>query len=283
MERERIMPDVTGFMKSRVILTAAELDFFTLLDRKPATAEELARTIQVDLRAATRVLDCLIAFDFLKKDGGLYSNTEKGAFFSSLNPETLLPMIHHMNDVWENWSNLTDVVRAGTNRRLKRGNSFNGKKMKAFIGAMHAGGLKLSQAVAAEYNVSRFTRLLDVGGASGTYTMAFLGKNPRLRAVIFDLKDVIPLSQERIRNEGLSDRVEFVAGDFYIDELPGGCDLALLSAIIHQNSTKENLALYHKIYRALEPGGTILIRDHIMNESRTDTKMDGLVEARKPL
>lgn len=270
MERDRIMPDVTGFMKSRVILTAAELDFFTVLDRKPATAEEMARIVQVDLRAATRVLDCLVALGFMEKERGLYSNTDKGAFLSSKHPETLLPMILHMNDIWQNWSNLTDAVRAGTNQRLKPGVTFSGETLKAFVGAMHAGGRRLSQEIAAEYDVSRFTRLLDVGGASGTYTMAFLGKNPRLRAVIFDLNDVIPLSQERIRSEGLVDRVEFVAGDFYTDELPRGCDLVLLSAIIHQNSAEENLALYRKIYCALEPGGTILIRDHIMNESRTE-------------
>jgi len=60
-----------------------------------------------------------------------------------------------------------------------------------------------------------------------------------------------------------------VAGDFYKDVLPQGCDLALLSAIIHQSSPQENLSLYRKIYQALEPGGAVLIRDHIMNESRT--------------
>ena len=91
-----------------------------------------------------------------------------------------------------------------------------------------------------------------------------------MKAIIFDLKEVIPLAQERLQEEGLLDRVEFAAGDFYQDELPTGCDLALLSAIIHQNSIEENVNLFLKIHRALEPGGVILIRDHIMDESRTN-------------
>ena len=62
--------------------------------------------------------------------------------------------------------------------------------------------------------------------------------------------------------------MKLVAGDFYLDELPTGCDLALLSAIIHQNSPQENLDLYGKIHRALLPGGVLLIRDHIMDEAR---------------
>jgi SAM-dependent methyltransferase len=270
MTVENIMPDVKGFMKSRVILTAAELDLFTMLDRQPSTARELADTEGIDPRATTRVLDCLVALDFLKKKGDTYSVTEKGARLSSRHPETLLPMVCHMNDIWKNWSTLTDTVRAGVNRRLKPGTSFSDEEMKAFIGAMHSGGLRLSQSIADAYDTGRFNRLLDIGGASGTYTMAFLRNNPRLRAVIFDLKDVVPLSRERIRGAGFSERVDFAIGDFYKDELPGGCDLALLSAIIHQNSASENLALYRKVYRALEPGGVLLIRDHIMDESRTE-------------
>jgi len=108
-----------------------------------------------------------------------------------------------------------------------------------------------------------------MGGGSGTYTIAFLERNPNMTAVIFDLPDVISLAVERLKDEGFLERVTLVAGDFYKDELPAGCDLALLSAIIHQNSPQENLALYKKIYRALAPGGMLLIRDHVMDESRT--------------
>ncbi|MBW2071223.1 MAG: methyltransferase domain-containing protein, partial [Deltaproteobacteria bacterium] len=104
---------------------------------------------------------------------------------------------------------------------------------------------------------------MDVGGATGTYTIAFLQKNPEMTAVLFDLPEVIPMAKDRLAKEKLLPRVELVAGDFYEDELPSGCDLALLSAIIHQNSPKQNLELYRKVHRALLPGGRILIRDHV--------------------
>jgi SAM-dependent methyltransferase len=135
---------------------------------------------------------------------------------------------------------------------------------------MHAIGRILSKEIADSYDADRFDCLLDIGGASGTYTMAFLSKNPRMKAVLYDLKEVIPLAKKRLESEGFLHRVTFVAGDFYKDELPEGCDLALLSAIIHQNSTEENIELYKKIFIVLRPGGTLLIRDHIMDESRTN-------------
>jgi SAM-dependent methyltransferase len=97
-----------------------------------------------------------------------------------------------------------------------------------------------------------------------------------MTAVLFDLPPVIEIARERIQAEGLTERVLLVSGDFSKDTLPGGCDLALLSAIIHQNSPEENLALFRKIHEALEPGGTLLIRDFVMDSTRTMPKEGAL-------
>jgi ubiquinone/menaquinone biosynthesis C-methylase UbiE len=265
-----IFIEYAGWMKARIILTAAELDMFTLLDEKPLASEELARLLKADARAVTRILDCLVIFELLEKAGGRYTMSGKGAFFSSRHPESVLPMLLHMNNMWDNWSLLTETVQGRKNPGLKSVIDAKDEAVtKAFIGAMHVIGKGLSQEIAASYNADNFKQLLDIGGGSGTYTIAFLEQNKNMAAVIFDLPDVISLAAERLNAEGYRERVTLMAGDFYKDELPRECDLALLSAIIHQNSTQENLALYRKIYQALEPRGAVLIRDHIMDESRT--------------
>ncbi len=267
-----VIAEARGFMKSRVILTAAELDFFTRLDEKPCSALELAREKGLDARAATRVLDCLVTFGLLEKQDSVYKPTENGAFYSSLHPQTVLPMILHMNRLWDTWSNLTEVVKQGGHPEHEpgiQGIQMDDEGWKSFIGAMHVAGRELALTIANDYDPGRFKRLLDIGGASGTYTIAFLLRNPAMTAVLFDLGNVVPMARERLLKEGIANRVELVAGNFYEDELPKGCDLALLSAIIHQNSPARNLELYTKILSALEPGGTLLIRDHIMDESRT--------------
>jgi SAM-dependent methyltransferase len=263
-----LLDDVRCFLKSRVILTAAELDVFTYLEEASGGAAELADKFGTDLRATTRLLDCLITFDLLTKENGRYRLTKAGSFLSSRHPESVRPMVIHLNHIWRNWSQLTECVKTGTNVVSELINEWDGKNQQAFIGAMHVAGSKLARELAEAYDLTPYRKLLDIGGASGTYTIAFLKKNPEMTAVLFDLEPVIPMARERLAAEGLLERVELIPGDFYRDELPQGNDLSLLSAIIHQNSPHENLELYRKILRALIPGGAVLIRDHIMDESR---------------
>jgi len=267
-EPMELLNDLRHFLKSRVILTAAELDVFTCLEEASGVAAELADKIGTDRRATTRLLDCLITFDLLTKENGRYSLTKAASLLSSRHPESVKPMVMHLNHIWRNWSQLTECVKTGTNPISKLVNEWDGEDLQAFIGAMHVVGRELAKEIAEAYDLSLHRKLLDIGGASGTYSIAFLKKNPTMTAVLFDLEPVMLMAQERLAAEGLFERVELMAGDFYRDEFPQGADLALLSAIIHQNSPQENLELYRKIWRALVPGGAVLIRDHIMDESR---------------
>lgn len=272
-----IIDDVRNFMKSRVILTAAELDFFSKLDGNFVSAKELAEMLGLDERATTRLLDCLVTYDLLEKENNHYRTTEKGAYLSSKNRESVLPMIKHMNAIWNNWSHLTEIIKTGAPFNLRSVVDSESKEDRnAFIGAMHVAAKQISTKIADDYDLSSFNKLLDIGGGSGAYTIAFLKKNPQLNAVIFDLEGVIPIAKEKISENNFLDRVDFVVGDFYVDDLPTGCDIALLSAIIHQNSPQQNVELYRKIYHALDPGGTLIIRDHIMDESRTDPSAGAL-------
>jgi SAM-dependent methyltransferase len=263
----QIMKEI-HFWTSRIILTAAELDIFTLLDEGPTTSSSLSRRINSDVRATDRLLNSLVALDFLEKQEDTFSLSAKGRFLSSRHPQTILPSILHFSGLWQSWSQLTSVVKTGEPAK-RAGTEMDLTHRKAFIGAMDVAGRKLSIQLAETFDASRFKRFLDIGGASGTYTIAFLRKNPQMTAVLFDLPPVIPIARERMEAEKLTDRVVLTAGDYNKDAIPSGCDLALLSAIIHQNSPAENHNLFAKILAVLDPGGVLLIRDFIMDSSRT--------------
>ena len=269
MNPEELHIVLRSFQTSRVILTAVELDLFTELDDSPKDSEQVARALGTDPRATTRVLDVLVTFGLLSKNDGSYEITPVAAPLSSRHPESIRPIVLHMNRTWDTWSRLTEAVRLGKNPGSKSAAEMGGNVLKSFIGGMHVVGRRLSKEIASVYDAGRFRRMLDIGGGSGTYTIAFLETYPELQAVLFDLPDVVNMARERLDEAGLLDRVALVEGSFYKDELPKGCDMAFLSAIIHQNSPEQNIDLYRKIHRALEPGGVLVIRDHIMDEDRT--------------
>jgi hypothetical protein len=84
------------------------------------------------------------------------------------------------------------------------------------------------------------------------------------------------MAERLMRDAGLAGRVRLVAGDYNTDALPGGADLAWVSAIVHQNSREQNRAMFRKVHAALAAGGRILIRDIVMDESRTAPVMGAL-------
>ncbi|MCE5264320.1 MAG: methyltransferase domain-containing protein [Deltaproteobacteria bacterium] len=259
------------FMESRIILSAAELDLFTRLDGTTSTAREISAGLNADPRRLAILLDALAAMGLLSKKGDRYVTPPDAApFLTDKDPHSVLPMVLHAAHLWERWSHLTTIVQGEAPAEAPASAAHDAEELNAFIGAMHAVGMPLARKIVTAVRPGAARNLLDVGGASGTYTIAFLESAPEMRATLFDRPAVIPIARRRLAAAGMADRVTLAAGDFYADELPGGHDLALLSAIIHQNSPAENVALFRKVWRALVPGGRIVIRDHVMGPDRTE-------------
>jgi SAM-dependent methyltransferase len=260
-----------AFQESRVLLTGAELNVFTHLSREALTAGALAARLGADPRALATELDALAAMGVLDKTGETYRTANDAACLSGDAPDSILPMLLHAAALWDRWTGLTRKV-GGTPLSERP----PAAATRAFIEAMHVVSAPQAARLAAEVNVGGARRLLDVGGGPGTYTAAFLRAAPGLEATLFDLPPVVEIARERLSAAGLLDRVTLAAGDFESDELPGGHDLAWLSAIIHQNGPAENDALFGRIFRALAPGGRLVIRDHVMDPGRTRPRAGAL-------
>jgi predicted O-methyltransferase YrrM len=259
------------FQESRVLLTGAELNLFTLLAPEPLGRDEIASKIAADPRALEMLLDALAAQGLLAKNGGKWQTEPSVAPFLVEQAEgSILPMILHAANLWNNWSGLTRKVVP------RRAEASGPEFLAAFIGAMHVVAAPQADLIAAAVGGGGARRLLDVGGASGTYTLAFLRANPGMTATLFDRPAVVEMARKRVGAAGFLPRVTLAGGDFATDPLPPGHDLAFVSAIIHQNSPGENLALYRKIHEALVPGGRLIIRDHVMQPDRTRPRAGAL-------
>ena len=176
-------------------------------------------------------------------------------------------MVLHNATLWERWGQLSRTVGGP-----KAAQNAANKSLRSFIGAMHVIARPLAARIVSIIKPGNARKLLDIGGASGTYTIAFLRQAPQLKATLFDRLPVVEMAREVIASAGMTNRVTLVEGDFYQDPLPSGHDLAFVSAIIHQNTQAENVSLFRKVFDALEPGGRIVVRDHVLNVDRTQPK-----------
>lgn len=270
---EDVLRLARNFMECRILLSGAELNLFTILSRAPLSAPEISGMIGADLRAMTILLDALAAMGLLTKQGQVYLCAPTIApLLSDDDPRSVLPMVLHAAHLWHRWSRLTDVAKGTDDLKGEDPPSRSAHEMRAFIGAMHVVAEPRAREIVAQVDPGSAKTLLDVGGASGTYTIAFLRAAPEMRATLFDRPDVVGMARERLDTAGILDRVALVAGDFDQDEFPSGHDLAFVSAIIHQNSLGENVDLLKKVFRSLIHGGRIVIRDHVMEHDRIHPK-----------
>jgi len=267
---DEVLNIVRAFQPACVLAAAAELDIFTVLHGRSMTAQSLAAEICCDLRATTVLLDALTALGFLTKQANIYSVLPEAAeILTETGTHNVLPAVRHLGNCLRRWSQLTQVTQSGKPAESSPSIRGAAADQADFIGAMHNFSSLIANQIIDELKPLTFSHLLDVGGASGTWTIAFLHAVPQAKATLFDLPEVIPLAQQRIAEAGLSKRVTFVAGDYFEDELPGGADFAWLSGVAHQNSQKQNRALFAKIHTALQTNGVLVLRDVVMDESRT--------------
>ncbi len=267
---ETILSLARNFMESRILLTGAELNLFTLLNSLPLSAKEAASRVGADLRALTILLDGLAAMGLLVKRKDKYQCSPAiSPLLSKDSPGTILPMVLHMAHLWERWSALSKTVQGSGAPERPAGGIRKEDEQQAFIEAMHVVAAPLAPQIVAAVGPGLSSSLLDVGGGSGTYTLAFLQAVPEMKATLFDRPKVVEMARKRLKEARVLNRVTLVSGDFYRDELPPGHDLAFLSAIIHQNSPEQNLNLFVKVFRSLERAGRIVIRDHVMSPDRT--------------
>ena len=269
MNPNAIREFVASFQKSRILLSGFELDIFTTIEESGSTSIQIANTLNLNDHACERLLNGLVSLGFLKKQDQLYFNTEESFTFLSRKGSNYLGGLMHSNHLWNTWSHLTEVVRTGKSAHPAEINDRGDDWLFSFISAMHNRAIKQAPEQLRNIDLSGIRQILDIGGGSGAYSIAFLSLNPEMEATVFDLPNVVPITRQFIEKEGFSDKIKLCTGDYTIDELPCGFDLLFLSAIIHSNSLEVNKDLIRKCYKALNGNGKIIIQDWVMNNDRT--------------
>ena len=269
-----ILDLLEAFRRSKTMFAAVALGVFDALAAGPQPLDVLAAQLGANNDALERLLDACTTLGLLQRSAAGYANSPAAsAYLTHSSPRRLTGYINYSNDVmWKLWAHLEDAVREGTNRWQQAygwdgpifANFFRNEEAKReFLMGMHGFGLISSPHVVAAFDLSRFRRFVDLGGATGHLAIAACERYPKLRAIAFDLPEAVPLAQEVVAASTVADRIEIVAGDFFTDPLPAA-DLFALGRIVHDWSEEKILSLMRRIFNRLPPQGAILIAEKLL-------------------
>jgi acetylserotonin O-methyltransferase len=267
-----------SFRRSKTMFAAVSLGIFDELDAGPRSLDELAQTLDLNPDALERLLDACMTLQLLQRSGDRYGNTVAAStYLCKRSAARVTGYINYSNAIlWKLWGNLEDAIREGTNRWQQtfgwEGPIFSHffrteESMREFLMAMHGYGLMSSPQVVAAFDLTRFRRLVDLGGATGHLAIAACQRYPDLKAVVFDLPEAGPLAREIVGASAVASRIEIASGDFFVDVLPEA-DLFSLGRILHDWTEPKVLTLLARIFERLPSGGAVLIAEKLIAEDR---------------
>ena len=271
-EKAGTLPDrldqmIRGYMPSRCILTALELDIFTAVG-DGGNAEQIGGKIHANARSVGMLLNALVALGLLSKSGDDYKNTAESArFFVQGSKDNHRNGLLHTANIWRRWSTLTTAVRTGTHVPIA--GDATPEWTRNFIAGMQHHAKDRAPLVVKAIGTSGVRRILDLGGGSGAYSIAFARTSPDVRCEILDVPEVVPLTTEYVSKAGVSAQVEVRAGDMLQDDFGSGYDLIMLNAICHMFSEEQNRDIFRRARQALAPNGRLVVQDFILNPDKT--------------
>ncbi len=274
---------LNAFRSSKAMFAAVELGVFDALADSPKQLSVLADELRCSPDGLERLLDACVGLQLLTWDAQGYKNTPAASVYLCKNsPRRLTGYLNYSNNVlWKLWGNLEGAVREGRHRWEQTfgwegpifAHFFRDEWAKReFLMGMHGLGQLSSPPVVAAFDLSRYRRLVDLGGATGHLAIAACQRYPQLQAVVLDLPDTLDLAREIVGGSDVADRVEVVAGDFFSDPLPPA-DLYSLGRILHDWTEEKTLHLLGRVFASLPPGGAVLIAEKLLQPDRTGPRL----------
>lgn len=276
---EHILQIGLGFWASRTLLSAVELGVFTQLAGKPQDLETLRDALGLHSRSAHDFFDALTALGFLQRASGKYSNAPVSDFYLDRNKPSYIGGVLEMASqrLYGHWNRLTEGLRTGKHQNEVEDNQdgaahFDGlyadsTRLKTFLSAMTGVSRGSNMCIAQRFPWKQYKTFVDVGPAQGDLAVQIVRANPHLNGVGFDLPQVKAIFDEYVAQNGLKDRLRFVAGNFFDEPLPKA-DVVTMGHILHDWNLEEKKMLLRKAYDAIPPGGAVVAYDAIIDDDR---------------
>ncbi|MGH7855476.1 MAG: methyltransferase [Candidatus Binatia bacterium] len=273
MTFSRLMGLANGHAEARILQTAVSLGIFEALASVPQEAPAIANKLQLEPKATELLLNALAALNILNKKAQHFSLCEAAKpYLLRSSPQYVGGMIKFEDLSWQSWTKLPEAIRTGRPARPTNMYQEDPSETETFINAMDSlvRARGDTEAVITALDWQNVGELLDVGSGPATYPIALCRKFYNIRATIVDLPVTLKITERYVQGAGMTDRITLIAGDYRKDPIPGHYDSVFLSNIIHAEDSERNQDLMSKLSRNLKPRGSIVVKDHVLDESRAN-------------
>jgi 2-hydroxy-4-(methylsulfanyl)butanoate S-methyltransferase len=263
-----------GFMASKALFAALDFDLFTHLDRGADSVIKLAKTSGVSENRLLTLLTALKSLGLIVEREGRFANAPATAKFLVAGASgDFRDYVRLVNGAfgYESFRHLTAALRGerifpdkGFYEGMIYSADLGGE---AFSSAQHSGSLGPARLMTKRVPLGDRERLLDVGGGSGAYTLAFCAANPQLKATILDFPQTVETAKRYARDARLTDRVAHLAGDAVTTEWPAGHDVVLMSYVWSAVGGEDIAVLARRSFDTLLPGGLVLVHDFMVDDA----------------
>jgi hypothetical protein len=278
---DRILQTALAFWRSKALLSAVELDLFTVLAEGPLSGEQLRQRTGLHPRAVPDFPDALVALGFLEREGcgrhACYRNTaETQAFLDRNGSRYVGGMLEMANTrLYRFWGDLTEALKTGRpqNEIKHRGEPMFARlyedpaRLEQFMAAMTGISAGNFQALAERFDFGRYLTLADIGGATGQLAACVAMRHPHLRCTTLDLPAVTEIARRHLERRGLAQRVSAQPIDFFADPFPAA-DVITMGMVLHDWNLEKKLLLMRKAYDALPEGGCLIAIDNLIDDER---------------
>jgi hypothetical protein len=281
MEGSAITPNgitelARGFRASKALLSAVELGVFTVLAKAPCNLEVLRSEIGIAERGARDFFDSLVALKLLVRDQtGCYRNSPEVDLYLDRNKSTYIGgELNHLNERgYPHWNFLATALKTGKPQSVAKDGSYfstlyaDHATVETFAKGMTGGALPAANAIVAKIPWHQYGTVIDIGAAQGCAPVQIAKAYAHITGGGFDLPPMRQSFESYVRDHGLSQRLQFHAGDFLKDVLPRA-DVLILGRVLHNWDLSTKKMLLRKAYDALPSPGVLIIYERLIDDQR---------------
>jgi len=259
---------IEGFGRYHVLRAAIDLEVFdTLAALGPSPADLIAERLSVSVRHLAALLDSVVTLGLLDQCNGIFElNDTARRYLVSDGPAYMAALVPVAPGPLDNWSRLAETVRNGRPAMPIDDDpeTFYIPLVEATFTTMWRCATRADLRI--RYSATRAVRMLDLGAGGAPWSIAVLTACRDGFAVVNDLPGVLEVARRRTAEFGVADRCEFRPGDYHRIEIEDdGYDLVVLGHVCRAEGADGAAALIRRAYRAVRPGGRVIIADYFVD------------------